>query len=1000
MKTLKIVVGDAEEEFGSSIIYETPEVPLKKNIEGYNLPTKNQKFIRKKYPSDREFEALKETEQLEIVKEVLDKRKNGHWFMNNGEETYITGIHWFYLTFWKIDVGYPEYRRSDRDYFYFWDYCVKDPLCMGMINMENRRQGKTERSNCILYEYTSINPNSHSGIQSKTDADAKKVFLKLVRTWKRMPYWLKPIDEGESQPKSALRFFEPSVRNAKGKRKEYGVSLDSWIDFESAKEEAYDGEKLKRYTMDEAGKCFGFNTAIRMYDGSIKMVQDIKDGEYVMGNNNSKRLVYGTTKGVENMYKIIPNKGLTWDCNESHILHVSISDNVCIFRKPMKVGDLLNISVKDYLTLSDRTKRSLCLIRTGFDVFDSKEHLIDPYIFGVWLGDGNSREFSITTTDPEILSEFTSFVKSNDLSIRIKQDNISYIATSHKKNNNPLKSELRSLDVLQNKHIPSSYLFDSRENRLNLLAGIVDTDGHLAKSKKGASKYVEIVQKNEKLANDIYELAISLGFYVKKTVKLATMRRADKSLYMSLVIRLNIYGDIDLIPTKVPHKKAVISRTKNRRNPNKTGFKVESIGVGDYYGFAVDNNHLFLLADGTVVHNTTSADVSERWNIVRECFVTGRKVIGKALITTTVEEMDKKGGKNFKTLWDNSDLKVRDDNGFTKTGLYRYFKPAYYCLEGFIDEYGNPLIEDATTFLTNKRNGADGKGLASEKRKYPFKVEDAFGIVYGSFWEEDIKELLNQLEAEIIKNPPPLTYNILFERDGEIIATPVSKKDDKLVRILEPPQPNVEYKVGIDSISTDNQTGDESGSKLACVVMKSFGGIDAESYVPVCVFSMRPDRLETAYEIVCCIIKYYGKYEMIKVLSENNAGATNLLNYLINRGLKRFMQKKPKDVGASNLKSHTVADKYWIYRDNNVLEFQKGLANRFLRRYGSNIKMLSLVKSLQDAGVKNADEADAFLMAIMFFTDFDKVNVKTREIRKTMIMQGVDAYGVPIYKEV
>jgi hypothetical protein len=648
MKTLKIQVGDPEEEFGSCIIYETPEIPPKELIANYNLPKKDQKFYREKYPSEKVFDTLDEKKQLDIVSEVLNKRKNGHWFYNNGEITYITGINWFYLNFWKIDVGYPDYRRSDRDYFYFWDYSCKDPYSLGMINMENRRQGKTERSNCILYEYTSINPNSHAGIQSKTDADAKKVFLKLVRSWKRIPYWLKPIDEGESQPKSALRFFEPSTRNTKGKRKEYGVSLDSWIDFESAKEEAYDGEKLKRYTMDEAGK-------------------------------------------------------------------------------------------------------------------------------------------------------------------------------------------------------------------------------------------------------------------------------------------------------------------------------------------------------------TVNANVSDRWDIVKECFVTGKTVIGKALITTTVEEMDKKGGKNFKLLWDNSDMSVRDANGFTSTGLYRYFKPAYYCLEGFIDEYGNPLLEEAKTFLENKRNAANGKSLASEKRKYPFKVEDAFGIVYGSFWEEDIKDLLSTIIADVVKNAPEITYCNLFDRDSGIFIQPTKKSDD-VVKILEKVLPDIEYKVGIDSISTDNQTGDEDGSRIACVVMKAFAGVDRVSYEPVCTFSVRPNNMETAYETISCIIKYYGKYEKVKVLSENNAGATNLLNYLINRGLKRFMQKKPKDVGASNLKNNVVSDKYWIYRDNNVLEFQKGLANRFLRRYGLNIKMLSLLKSLQDLGIKNADEADAFLMAIMFFTDFDKQVQTVKAKARAWVVVGYKN-GVAVYEE-
>jgi len=259
--------------------------------------------------------------------------------------------------------------------------------------------------------------------------------------------------------------------------------------------------------------------------------------------------------------------------------------------------------------------------------------------------------------------------------------------------------------------------------------------------------------------------------------------------------------------------------------------------------------------------------------------------------------------------------------------------------------------------------------------------------------------MISHVIADVVRNPPQITYCNLFEKDSTIVLYPAKKSDD-VIKILEEPLPNVEYRMGIDSISTDNQTGDEEGSRLACIVMKSFAGLERASYEPVCTFSVRPDKLEAAYEVVSCIIKYYGKYEKVMVLGENNAGAANLLNYLINRGLKRFMQKKPKDVGASNLKTNTVSDKYWIYRDNNVLEFQKGLANRFMRRYGTNIKMLSLLNSLQDLGVKNADEGDAFLMVIMFFTDFDK-EVKTKPNKmKAMICVGRDARGAQIWKEV
>lgn len=89
------------------IIYETPVIPEKSTIDGYGLPKKDQKFTRWKYPTDKDFDKLSPGEQDKIIDFVLYKREYGHWFFNNGVITYITGVHWFYLTFWRLDVGLP-----------------------------------------------------------------------------------------------------------------------------------------------------------------------------------------------------------------------------------------------------------------------------------------------------------------------------------------------------------------------------------------------------------------------------------------------------------------------------------------------------------------------------------------------------------------------------------------------------------------------------------------------------------------------------------------------------------------------------------------------------------------------------------------------------------------------------------------------------------------------------------------------------------------------------
>lgn len=621
----------------SELYFETPKIPSKELIDGYDKEQSKQKFTRWKPPTDKEFEQLSDEEQANVINYILDKREHGHWFYNNGEEEYITGVHWFYLTFWRLDVGMPDYRRSDRDYFYFWNICEKDVNSYGMVDMENRRGGKTERANCIVYEYISRNPETHGGIQSKTDTDAKKVFLKMIRAWKRIPSYIKPLDEGDTQPKAALRFFEPSKRSV-AKKKSYEIALDSWIDFESAKEEAYDGEKLHRYIGDEVGK-------------------------------------------------------------------------------------------------------------------------------------------------------------------------------------------------------------------------------------------------------------------------------------------------------------------------------------------------------------TVNANVYERWNIIKECFVQGRFIIGKAMLTTTVEELDRKGGKWFYEIWKESDYSERDENNQTKTGLYRFFKPAFYCYEGFIDEYGNPLIEEAKSYLEKRRNSKTGSSLASEKRKYPFVPDDAFGVIMGAYWEEDVIQIINQADIESQKNIP--IRHVKMFMYGDTLKEEVCSPSDDVVKIFEEPKDGIEYSMGIDSISTDDNTSASGeGSRYAAVIVKGVGGVgdDDISYAPVCSFSIRPSNLELAYETTACMIRKYGKFNKLKVLGEVNMGGTNCLNYFLNRGLKKFMGVRPKSFDGSI--QNVNRTKYWIYRDEALKLFQIGLGNRFLRRFGHNIKINSIVKSLILLGQgKNADEADAYLMAILNFQKFDQPATKEKPKGKVWVVK-------------
>lgn len=186
------------------------------------------------------------------------RRLYGVWFMNNGEYVFLPGHYYFYLAHWVIDVGPPDFKMADLEKAYFWDYCVEDPLCYGMVEMTKRRVGKTYYGSSVLYEYASRTANAHVGIQSKTLADAKIVFAeKLIQPWRKLIDFFRP-DYDQSQgdvPKSALRFFKTSKKGSKVVNiYDEGLELESWIDFQNSGTHAYDSQKMLRYMCDEVFK--------------------------------------------------------------------------------------------------------------------------------------------------------------------------------------------------------------------------------------------------------------------------------------------------------------------------------------------------------------------------------------------------------------------------------------------------------------------------------------------------------------------------------------------------------------------------------------------------------------------------------------------------------------------------------------------------------------------------------------------------------------------------
>ena len=347
------------------------------------------------------------------------------------------------------------------------------------------------------------------------------------------------------------------------------------------------------------GKCLGLGTKVVMFDGSLKNVEDVKVGDQLMGDDSTPRNVLSLARGREKMFWIRQNKGIDYRVNESHILSLKRSRN----EGKHKHGDILNIELKDYNSKSKKFHSNYKGYKVAVN-FKKQKLPIEPYFLGLWLGDGASANVSVASMDSEIIEYLSQYAQRLDLQLSShspKDKCPTYSITSGQrgisnKEDKSLQKKLRDLGVLNNKHIPHKYIQNATKNRLELLAGLIDSDGYY----DDKFHVFEIVQKDENLTRQIKYLADSLGFRVSFKTKKARIKKIN---YECDVYRIRIVGDLDKIPTKVARKKA--RPLLSKREHTHTGIQVEYDKVDDYYGFTIDGNHLFLLEDMTVTHNTS-----------------------------------------------------------------------------------------------------------------------------------------------------------------------------------------------------------------------------------------------------------------------------------------------------------------------------------------------------------------------------------------------------------
>jgi len=411
--------------------------------------------------------------------------------------------------------------------------------------------------------------------------------------------------------------------------------------------------------------CFSENTPILMWNGEYKMSQDIRIGDILVGDDGEKRIVEDLVCGEDELYEVRQSVGINYTVNSKHMLALKFSGDktinwvksinswkICwldrtslklktkqfkvtetvdkdnsyhqsvLFLENLKLEDVILITIDDYLKIDKNTKKILYGFKTCNGInFEEQNISLDPYLLGLWLGDGTHTEPCIASNEFEISNYISKWCENNDaeliqetkykLRIRRKgysfgKENINgdkYESIPDISNRtNPFTNELKKYNLIGNKHIPNEYFMNSREVRLKLLAGLIDSDGHVPKEQLG--KRVVILQTRDILSKQIIKLARSLGFIVnytireRKNIKIFNCEPKDyKDLYV-----INISGEkLSEIPTILSRKKCFNS------NPNKdylrTSIEVVHTGKGKYYGWSVDGNHRFILDDFTVVKN-------------------------------------------------------------------------------------------------------------------------------------------------------------------------------------------------------------------------------------------------------------------------------------------------------------------------------------------------------------------------------------------------------------
>lgn len=511
-----------------------------------------------------------------------------------------------------------------------------------------------------------------------------------------------------------------------------------------------------------AAGCHAKGTKILMHDGSTKNVEDVNVGDKLMGPDSKPREVLVLRRGKEEMVKIIPVRGEPFIVNKSHILHLTPS----YLKQNKSIPGNLNITVKNYITgVKDRTKTVLGgykLLKTGVEFPINDDLKIDPYILGLWLGDGSSDSISLTTMDEKLKNEWLKFGEKFNLKYTSQKQENNKATTYHLNNGreggktNELLQIFKDYNLLNNKHIPDVFLRNSKQNRLKLLAGLIDSDGYLESNKKG----YEFSQKSEKLAKQVVFLARSLGFHASINARKKSCNSKGIKVwgdYFSVYLSAN---NLEILPVRLERKKASKKIMKN--NVLHYGFKYEILPEDEYFGFTLDKDHLYLTDDFFIHHN--SGKTSLALDILNNT--------SKAGVKTVVASLDMAENRMFEKVMYRISQLPRDQ-------LYKIYQ----------DDNEAKLLEKLKTEFGNTYFFQKSMATVSDIREHILDIQDSTGdkvkLVMIDYFERimsdmsddtaaskrisgELQDLVNDLDIALITLVQPNKFSIAGGPDKPI----------------------------------------------------------------------------------------------------------------------------------------------------------------------------------------------------------------------------------------